>query len=392
MKNRFLHTAILAMLIFPMIMHAQGEIPNIENHSDDFIQASLLIGSPSEGVFSTMGRTSIRLRCEEYGMDNVYSYLMVVDDNESEKAAFAKAKVRVGLLVMPYAYFIEDIESQGITTTEYGMNLPNASKKQLWKILDEEEGKGLYMGYGFFHQGCALRMMHLVEKALYPQAIVYAPWPSLYEKTYREIIYDYIEGREWLKFVLMTIYGAEADMQKTPHEKVIMPSHLAEVLQTATIDEIPVLTEGQIITKEGSSQRTTCVCTPLLLAVLLLLLTIVGSIVSWKWVDWVVLSIQALIGCVVIIFVYVIDETTIPWNWLLIAYNPLPLLLWHWRKYWALPYAVIVAIWLTAMAVWPHMLIDWAYYPLTFAVIIVLMAQTPLCEKILNKSNKTKRS
>ena len=84
MKNRFLHTAIIAMLIFPMIMHAQGEIPNIENHSDDFIQASLLIGSPSEGVFSTMGRTSIRLRCEEYGMDNVYSYLMVVDDNESE--------------------------------------------------------------------------------------------------------------------------------------------------------------------------------------------------------------------------------------------------------------------------------------------------------------------
>jgi hypothetical protein len=66
------------------------------------------------------------------------------------------------------------------------------------------------------------------------------------------------------------------------------------------------------------------------------------------------------------------------WNWLIIPFNPLPLIFWHWRKHWALPYAGILAVWCVAMAsitLWGHVLVDWSHIVFVIVWILLLFKQ-----------------
>ena len=56
---------------------------------------------------------------------------------------------------------------------------------------------------------------------------------------------------------------------------------------------------------------------------------------------------------------------------LMVLFNPLPLLLWKWRSYWALPYAILLAIGVIVLACWPHMLIDPAFLVLALAYVVL---------------------
>lgn len=72
------------------------------------------------------------------------------------------------------------------------------------------------------------------------------------------------------------------------------------------------------------------------------------------------------------------------WNWLLIPFNPLPAILWHWRKYWALPYAGILLIWICVMiglALWGHILVDWSHILLVVAWMIIVLKQSKIIKQ-----------
>ena len=56
-------------------------------------------------------------------------------------------------------------------------------------------------------------------------------------------------------------------------------------------------------------------------------------------------------------------------------FNPLPLLLWHWRRYWALPYAAALFIGVVVLACMPHMLVDPAIVVLALAYIILFVKE-----------------
>ena len=56
---------------------------------------------------------------------------------------------------------------------------------------------------------------------------------------------------------------------------------------------------------------------------------------------------------------------------LMVLFNPLPLLLWRWHRYWALPYAILLATGIIVLACWPHMLIDPAFLVLGVAYVIL---------------------
>ena len=42
------------------------------------------------------------------------------------------------------------------------------------------------------------------------------------------------------------------------------------------------------------------------------------------------------------------------WNWLILVFNPLPLILWYWRRTWGKYYFIYTCAWAAAMLFWPH--------------------------------------
>jgi hypothetical protein len=44
--------------------------------------------------------------------------------------------------------------------------------------------------------------------------------------------------------------------------------------------------------------------------------------------------------------------------------------LWRWRRWWCLPYAIVIALWIIIVLLWPHSLTDTPFILLSVALIV----------------------
>ena len=138
---------------------------------------------------------------------------------------------------------------------------------------------------------------------------------------------------------------------------------------------------------------------PIHVAILLLLLSLLSLATIFfnqrKWIesvgngiDYTILSLQTLAGIFMMLMMWVayLPFPTAHWNWLLIPFNILPAICWKWRKYWALPYAAVLAVWCLVMVLVPHMLVDTPHIILTLAFAIMLLKQSNILQRFFAKS------
>ena len=341
----------------------------------DFVKAYLVVSDPADGVFSPMGHTAVRLICDAYDLDYTFGYDVMLVEGMSEQQAFALGKVRVALIADSTKNYIQGGIAAQRGMQQFELNMPIDAKRKLWQILDEEAAKGDYMSYEFFHTGCALLMSHNIENALTQTGyhLVYAPWDAVYAGSYREILYDFVTFNPWLRWTLMTIYGVEADRVNIPaREKIILPVMLVDVLQKATINGQPVLLDGGYITDQWNYTHQPMV-TPMMIALLILLLAIIGWFIKSPVIDWTILGIQSVLGLLVFCFLMFVDKTEIPFSWLYIPFNILSLIAWKWRRFWALPYAGVLVVWMLYMIITPRLFVDTSHIILTAAWVVVLV-------------------
>lgn len=364
---------------------AQGFNDTIDRLAPDFVTISLVIADPGEILYSAFGHAMLHLQCPTFNLDYIFSY-------ESEPIRnnwlrFLQGDLKMGMFALNPDTVYAPYAADGRGVKEYKLNLSPSQKQDLWRIMDELLTKGPDQPYDYYNKGCAITVVKVVKKALHGNHIDYGVWPPYFEGTLRELGYRCVtsSGFLWNRFVLMTLAGSDIDGKLPNERKLIVPKDLAEVWQHAMLDNQPLLDPEPRIIVPSTIQPQIIWFTPFLVGLLLLLLSICSFITLWcprkNWivagqvVDCVVLSLVTLIGLVV---TYTVVFSSLPctsWNWLIIPFNILPAICWRWRKYWALPYAAVCAIWLIVMLCYPHRLIDPAHAVLTVAWIITLLHQ-----------------
>jgi hypothetical protein len=96
---------------------------------------------------------------------------------------------------------------------------------------------------------------------------------------------------------------------------------------------------------------------------------------------------QCLVG-LFLLYVALFTQLFTSAGWLMmLLFNPLPLLLWKWRKYWQLPYAAVLLIEALVLVCWPHMLVDPAYTILLLSY-VVLFASEPIMQAYACRKRK----
>ena len=222
-----------------------------------------------------------------------------------------------------------------------------------------------------------------IKEALGETVIIYDR--TLYEQapTARELCIKHSQDAQWVQFVALFLVGSEADEPLVGDKQLIIPADLVHAWQQATVFGEPLLASEPTVLVAGEPQTSNTWFTPMVLAVLLLVLSIINLWVKYPYFDWLMLAAQTLVGCFMTYLICFSDLCCTDWNWLLIPFNPLPLIFWHWRKYWALPYAGVLAVWnlaMAAVAIWGHVLVDWSHIVMVIAWIIIVIKQY-----ILNK-------
>lgn len=384
---------ILLLLLVPVMMGAQVQImqakaepltdarqytdtvfhDNIDRTADDFVIASLLISEPAKGLFSCMGHTAFRMQCPVFGMDYVFHYVMMdMDESLDETQSYLLGRFVVQMVADSFDTYIANSKNIHRGITEYPLFVSAADKQNLWKLLDEEISKGGYMKYDFFREGCAIKMAQLLTHAVAPKKIDYSLCDTRLKRPKYETLYRALADYPWCRFGMMTaLYGHNP--QKDYDDFLFLPSDLAEAWQHATINGENIAGCGQTITRHWYYADNVWL-TPMRVALLLLAIGIINLFVKRPYIDWLLLTMQVAMS----LFVFsntLLGLSDICWNWLFIPFNVLPAVCWHWRRYWALPYAMVLIGWILVMLFVPHCLVDPTHIILVLTMITVLTKQ-----------------
>lgn len=360
----------------------QGFNDTIDRLAPDFVQVSLIVADPGDVLYSVLGHACLRLRCPSFGMDYIFSY-----ESESVRGKlfrFLLNDLKMGMMQILPAEYIDEYRAKGRGVYEYILNLPPEVKTELWRMCDERVAQGMLLEYDPVKRGCAISVVHSVEDAIRSanqqtgsnMHIEYAPWGEKGKRTIREIFYENA-AKGWGLFWCMTIVsGKYVDNPNIPlREKLIAPFELVNRWQNATIDGQAIITlpptelSPSIIKYEGE------LFSPLWCSLLLLLLSVMCMFLKSNYVDYILLGSYALFSLFITYMLVLPSLPNTDWNWLIIPFNILPAIFWYWRKYWALPYAVLILVWCIAMLCAPHRLVDYAHILMALSFAILLAKQ-----------------
>lgn len=375
--------AILLFVLLSISIQAQDSTQyidpqfgdTIDRRNEDFVKASLLVADPGMATYSVFGHACLRMQCPAFEMDYCFSY-------ESEGVAnrsldYIAGKLKMGMFAIPVEDYCATYIAEGRAVYEYPLNLPIAAKQELWRILDESVAQGIHLPYDYYQRGCAITCVRFVEKALGNHKITYSPALLQRQATCKERVLYHCEQNPWASFVFGLIAGGESERVVEGSEQLCIPSELVQEWQQATLNGQALLGAPSVLVA-GEPQYTHCPITPMVCALVLLLLSIAN--LWWKkpyW-DWCMLAIQTAIGLLMTYLIVFSDLCCTSWNWLLIPFNLLPALAWYWRRYWAMPYAILLAVWTIAMSanhLWGHPAMDWSHITLVAAYVLVYWKQ-----------------
>lgn len=363
----------------------QGFNDTIDRLADDFVIASLIIAEPERILYSVLGHAALRLQCPTYGMDYIFSY-------ESEGVSgkifrFLINDLKMGMCAVTLDDYLQPYKNAGRGVKEYTLHLPPEVKSELWRMCDERLAEGMNLEYDPVKRGCAISIVHSVEDAINSAnrmtgkhyRLDYEPWGEKGKRTIREIFYENA-AKGWGLFWCMTIVaGKYVDSPDLPmKEKLISPRELADRWRHASIGGTPLIKGEGFVLAPSETQYGAELLSPLIFAILILILAIISCFIKGPYLDIPLLAAYAVFSLLITYLVLFPSLPNSDWNWLIIPFNILPIIFWHWRRYWAPWYAGLLLLWSIVMIgefFFGHILVDWPHILLTLAFCLVLLKQ-----------------
>ncbi|MBR5159109.1 MAG: DUF4105 domain-containing protein [Bacteroidaceae bacterium] len=359
---------LIAFLFLPQsTVNAQTQqVP--EEVDSNFVIASIIIADPGDVLYSTVGHVGIHMQCPEHNLDYVFSYES--EGVEGKVLRFLAGKLKMGMAAIPYQDYLDMFRPDGREVKEYNLYLPIEVKRNLWRVLDNHLMEGMDLPYDYMKRGCAYSTLKILMEGMDSLRLEFGPWPETFSLSRRELTEIQMKNVPWTWCFMNLICNGEIDATCSKIEKVIMPADLIEVLKNATVQGKPLMQDLPTTVLPGNHVIKPCLFTPFVLSILLLLLTIFCAAYKSNIMDYVLLAAQTILGLITIYLVFFSSLPCTEWSWLIIPFNPLPLIFWKWRQKWCIPYAFVILIWALVMLLWPHHLTDNTYIILSVALAI----------------------
>lgn len=347
-------------LCLSLLLSAADFNDGIDRSDPNFVKASLLVTGPGDELFSCVGHSCFRLECPAFNLDYCFSYES--EDVEDKIFSFFSGTLTMGMFAIPTVRYLGSREQRERGVVQYPLNLPPAVKQKLWKLLDERVAQGTSLPYDYDKRGCTHALVGILADAIAPHRLEPSMWPEWISKSRREMFDRALsESYPWNLFFIHAIMGTEADKDVSRLDKIIFPNDLVAVLKCVTVEGAPMLGEGIVLGVASCAPRTSCRLTPLIVALLLLGVSIASIWIDGRAVVLAALLLPALIGVFVMYLVMVSNLPNTSWNWLIVPFNVLPLVFWHWRRYWALPFGGLVVVWAAFVLCGEHRLVHPAF-------------------------------
>lgn len=376
---------LLLLVVLPLAIRAQEDSVQAEQPTDtidrlaeDFVTASVCIADPTDWRNDFMGVTGhafLRLQCPTFEMDYCFSYES--ESAKDEMSRFLKGELKMGMFRVDTEEYIKPFQRWKCAIREYTLNLPPEAELRLWEVMDKKVEEGEDLRFDLVRRGCTQTIVQFLEQALNGTPIEYAPWPEQYNQSRREIINAQLKPYPWISFLLGELMLVDDTTDGiAPERKIVFPVQLEEAWTAATLNGQPLMQYCSNLVEAEPPYVGDTWFTPMALALILLALSIAFVFTRQTYTDVAFLVLQFLVG---ILLCWLALVSNLPGSrgiHLLPLYNPLPLLLWRWRKYWALPYAALLAVWAVLVAFVFNVYVDPAHLVFAAAIAVVMLKPT----------------
>lgn len=369
--EKMTYKSFFAFLLLLLLSAAGARAQELQDSlvNEDFVVASVIVASPGDVLYSTVGHVGLHMECPTHHLDYVFSYES--EDASHKVLSFLAGNLKMGLAAIPFEDYLQLYRADGRGVKQYRLNLPIAVKQNLWRVLDNHLLEGMNLPYDYIRRGCAHSALQMLKEGLDTLPLQYNEWPESFQHlTRRELVDAELKEHPWTKAFLYVIGNGELDSETSFEDKVILPADLLFVLQHATVQGRQLLSDDAEELLPLLHHPKAHWCTPLVVSLVLLVLTLLCFALKMPFMDYVLLALQTILGLVTAYLIFFSSLVCTEWSWLIVPFNPLPLIFLKWRQKWCLPYAVVISVWVLVMSLWPHTLTDKAYIVLALALIV----------------------
>ncbi len=305
------------------------------NAQQDSVKVSLLTCAPGTEIYALFGHTALRYEDPAHGQDIVFNYGIFDFNTPNFIFRFVKGETDYKLGVAPYESFEWQYAMRGSSVYQQTLNFTSAEKQKLWDLLEENyRPENRVYRYNFFYDNCTTRARDRFEECIDGKVTYPEGKEGL---SFRDIVHQYTKGHEWDELGIDMCLGSEADVPIDARKQMFAPFYLLEAAKKATIMEGDslrplVLAEKKIVDVEPEEEETGFPLSPMACVVILMGVTcLIGWLefrikkVIWIW-DILLFGAQGLAGCVIAFLVFFSIHPTVGSNWLIILFNPIPLI------------------------------------------------------------------
>lgn len=346
--------------------------------SDEFVTASLLISAPLKALYSVFGHATLRMECPTHQLDCIYTFESDANIGTFMTGVAGKAKARY--VAVSTDTFLRDSRIQGREVRQYRLNLTPKEKQELWRLLDGELMAGAHRNFNLLFTNCLTTSILDVQRCLIGERFEWGPKRYPQNLKDGDLFRHAVRHSPWAEFLFVTFGGTAYDRfsvqeyRLTP-ETIIPMLREARIINEETGESRFVVTDPGVVLVEDGGKDKGIPVSPTMVFGALLVLALVITALEWlagcrrlaKVFDLLLFTAQALVSALMLYITFFSEIFVSVWNWYLIAFLPLPLLIWlcfHGKmaaRCW-LGYSIILVLFIAATPLlgvldFPHQLI-----------------------------------
>ncbi len=336
--QRYIYRFLLTLIV---ILSANGvhgqEADEILPDSSNFVKASLVVSSPTDIIYSSLGHCALRMECPTESLD--YCFSLEMNAQPGDYLKFLNGDAEAAVRAIPTAMYLKEYQRDGRGIKQYELNLDWHEKQLLWKNLDQEMVKPPHLKFNYLNTNCVMMVIIMVQNALIDEHIDYGELPAYATCNNGDCVRQLTSSTPWYQFLYITLFGSNCD-DYFALEYRMSPSSLVEVFGNAQIvgegkENRPLFKNEPTELAHQTHYVKASPVTPRILFSILFVLVIVITIGEWLWgwkkiakiTDIILLTIQFTVGVVLTYTSTVSNLFAARWNWYLIPCNPLPLII-----------------------------------------------------------------
>lgn len=192
---------------------------------------SVLTCDKGNELYSIFGHTAFRIKDDTNSLDVVYNYGMFDFRTENFYLKFIKGDLQYFVAAYSYNEFFYQYTIENRSVYEQELRLSGAQKQQLFDDLNATLfSDKKYYTYKFIDRNCTTKVMDDINKIVGQNCVMRT---TDLDKTYREILYPYVENHFYENLGINIIFGKKVDQLG---KKLFLPKELMESLKTAKLD------------------------------------------------------------------------------------------------------------------------------------------------------------